>query len=396
MHRVLSLFLFLVGFSIASASGGLKVTGISPYSDNNLKIMFDKPITLSMLKKGVVKSGAKEFFDIKANLTFPNKNYFFKNGSSIQVAQNSSQIARIVINLNNTKYKYSISGKNLFIETYSPKAQSTPQKTAKIKPSPPKQSPTKTVPTPPKKAESKPTIATKNITPPAKKGSKGKMVVVDAGHGGKDCGAMGVLKICEKVIVLKIAKGLESELKRRGYDVLLTRKNDIFLELRDRTAFANKNNADIFISIHANAAIKERAKEANGIETYFLSTARSDKARNVADLENKGDTATMNYFSKLSFLNSINSYRLVASNKLAIDIQFGMIKSVKSKFPDSIDGGVREGPFWVLVGALMPSVLIEIGYTSHPKEGQRINTNEYQKEIIDGIANGIDGYFEKN
>ena len=175
----------------------------------------------------------------------------------------------------------------------------------------------------------------------------------------------------------------------------MSRQKDVFIGLRQRTSFANNKNADLFISIHANAIAENKAKF-EGVESYFLSTARSERAKKVAALENKDDTEGMNYFSKQSFLNTLNTQRIVASNKLAIDIQYGMLQSLRGKYQQVIDGGVREGPFWVLVGALMPSVLLEVGYITHPKEGKRINQSAYQKALAIGIADGVDGYFQKN
>ncbi|PAF50779.1 hypothetical protein BKH43_04275 [Helicobacter sp. 13S00401-1] len=227
-------------------------------------------------------------------------------------------------------------------------------------------------------------------------GSRKKVIVIDPGHGGKDCGTFGIDKVCEKVIVLAIGKKLASILDRMGYVVYMTRDSDVFIDLRRRTEMANEIKADLFVSIHANSIPKGKPNTPKGIETYFLSTARTERALAVADIENQGDTATMNYFSKSYFLSTINSQRLVASNKLAIDIQFGALKSVRTKYKDVVDGGVREGPFWVLAGALMPSVLIETGYNSNPIEAPRLINNDYQELLAIGIANGIRSYFAKN
>jgi N-acetylmuramoyl-L-alanine amidase len=154
----------------------------------------------------------------------------------------------------------------------------------------------------------------------------------------------------------------------------------------------------MFISIHANAARKSRTKIVRGVETYFLSPARSEKAKRVAALENKGDMDAMNWSSKNTFLTVLNQGKITASNKMAIDIQKNILYSLRKRYGKNVirDGGVREGPFWVLLGAQMPSVLIEIGYISHPSESRRIYTRSYQKLIAQSIANGIDSYFLKN
>ena len=231
----------------------------------------------------------------------------------------------------------------------------------------------------------------------SKKQKASKIIVLDPGHGGDDVGALSQnKKLREKDIVLNVSKKTASLLKERGYKVLFTRSNDRFIKLRSRTSFANDKGAHLFISIHANAAPnKEKAKSMNGIETFFLSPSRSERSMNAANLENKADTDEMNYFTKLSFLNFLNREKIIASNKLAIDIQAGLLKSVRASYKVS-DGGVREAPFWVLVGALMPAVLIEIGYISHPEESQKIANSKYQDHIAKGIADGVDEYFAKN
>ncbi|WP_208371229.1 N-acetylmuramoyl-L-alanine amidase family protein [Helicobacter pylori] len=239
-------------------------------------------------------------------------------------------------------------------------------------------------------------IAEKNDTFIKTKRKKHKKIVLDAGHGGKDCGAMSANLVCEKDIVLEVVKFLYKELKKRGYSVLLTRDKDIYIDLVARTELANKKSADLFISVHANSIPKHSTSNAHGIETYFLSTARSERARKVAEQENKDDVNLMDYFSKSLLLNSLNTQRLIVSNKLAIDVQYGMLQSVRKNYPDVVDGGVREGPFWVLAGALMPSILIEIGYNSHAIESKRIQSKPYQKILAKGIADGIDSFFSKN
>ena len=227
------------------------------------------------------------------------------------------------------------------------------------------------------------------------KSTKGKLIVIDPGHGGSDSGAVGN-GLKEKNVVLATSKKLGALLQKRGYRVLYTRSTDVFINLRSRTIFAGKKNADMFISIHANAAPNaSSASRMSGVETFFLSPARSERSKNAAALENKGDLEDMNTFSKQTFLNFLNREKIISSNKLAIDIQSYMLSSVKKSFK-SKDGGVREAPFWVLVGATMPAVLVEIGYITHPDEGKNLGKSAYQDRIAQGIANGVDAYFQKN
>lgn len=241
----------------------------------------------------------------------------------------------------------------------------------------------------------------KNIVPvleqtisPIKKYQQ-KIIVLDAGHGGKDPGAIGYNSYKEKDVVLQIALYAKSILKSRGYTVYTTRDRDRFVKLRNRTKFANKKNADLFISIHANA-VDKGADSTYGIECYFLSPSRSEKAERVAAKENSADLSDMNMYGKKSFLNFLNYHKIVASNKLAIDLQRSMLATLKKSYRKVKDAGVREGPFWVLVGAQMPSVLIEVGFITNPKEARRLVLSSYQKKLALGIANGVERYFLKN
>lgn len=225
---------------------------------------------------------------------------------------------------------------------------------------------------------------------------RNKVIVLDAGHGGKDPGAVGYKKYREKAVVMKVASELKSILKSRGYKVYMTRDNDKFVKLSNRTKYANKKNADMFISIHANAVAKKNAHKVHGIECYFLSKSRTSKAKRVAAKENSADMSDMNFYGKKSFLNTLSSHNIVASNKLAIDLQRGMLNSLKKSYKNVKDGGVREGPFWVLVGAQMPSVLVEVGFISHPTEAKRLVSSKYQKKLALGMADGIERYFLNN
>ncbi|HIP21021.1 MAG TPA: N-acetylmuramoyl-L-alanine amidase [Sulfurimonas sp.] len=230
----------------------------------------------------------------------------------------------------------------------------------------------------------------------SKRVDRNKVIVIDAGHGGKDPGAVGYRNYREKVVVLSIAKELRDILRRRGFKVYMTRESDCFIKLRDRTKYANRKNADIFISLHANAVGQKDAKKAHGIECYFLSTSRSSRAKKVAAMENSADLNEMDYYGKQSFLNTINSHNIVASNKLAIDLQRSALAALQRKYKNVKDTGVREGPFWVLVGAQMPSVLVEVGFITHPNEARRLVNKRYQKTMAEGLANGIERYFLNN
>ncbi|WQW30301.1 N-acetylmuramoyl-L-alanine amidase [Helicobacter pylori] len=437
--------LFWLHFAYATT---LKITNIVPFGSSSVKILFNQEIKKF---KEVSLKNFKSYLELEAILTIPKKHYQFSKQSFITIAQFSPKLARVVIGyapkmtyevkiLKDKLYVSIVEKKPLIRHQITPKPpkhhalkhqvpkptpkpikketkksketkEKTPTKHAHSKHMhsslnersakkeiPKKEIPKKEIPKKEAENESKNQvfIAEKNDTLIKTKRKKHKKIVLDAGHGGKDCGAMSTNLVCEKDIVLEVVKFLHKELKKRGYSVLLTRDKDIYIDLVGRTELANKKSADLFISVHANSIPKHSTSNAHGIETYFLSTARSERARKVAEQENKDDVNLMDYFSKSLFLNSLNTQRLIVSNKLAIDVQYGMLQSVRKNYPDVVDGGVREGPFWVLAGALMPSILIEIGYNSHAIESKRIQSKPYQKILAKGIADGIDSFFSKN
>jgi len=224
----------------------------------------------------------------------------------------------------------------------------------------------------------------------------GKVVVIDPGHGGKDGGAVGHRRYREKDIVLSIASKTAALLRARGYTVYMTRSGDRFIKLRNRTRYANRKEADLFISIHANAVPKHKVNKAYGIETYFLSPSRSKRAANAAANENAAEVEDMDFYGKNTFLSALNSEKIIASHKLAIDLQAGVLSSLRARYKDVKDAGVREGPFWVLVGAQMPAVLIEVGFITHPQEAVRLHSATYQQYFARGLADGVEQYFAKN
>ena len=325
-------------------------------------------------------------FDIlgKYKYTVPTK-LEIDNIDNISINDKKDSVNIKISNKENTKITYSLSSKELIININN---QST--------------SNTNTASVVPNKKESKssemPSTLPSSISSSIENNSKekNKVIVLDAGHGADDVGAVGPNKRYEKVVNLNVTKYLAALLKQRGYTVYLTRNNDTFIKVMDRTILANEKNADLFISVHTNAVPKEKANEVDGIETFFLSPARSERAKRVAELENKTDIREMSNSSKDVFLESLNRPRITASHKFAIDVQAGILQSTRSKYKDIKDSGVREGPFWVLVGAQMPSILVELGYISHPTESKRLYDKDYQQLLANGIANGVDSYFSKN
>jgi len=220
-----------------------------------------------------------------------------------------------------------------------------------------------------------------------------KVIVIDAGHGGRDPGGIGAYRVKEKNIVLPLALYLREELVKRGYKVYLTRTKDQFITLRNRTKYANRKKADLFISLHCNIA--PHHPEVHGIETYFLSPARSARAKRVAKLENSA-IGNLRDTTQNIVLNFLNKNKIIDSTKLALDIQKSLIYNLKKHYRGIKDGGVRPAPFWVLVGSSMPAILIETGFISNKNEAVRLKNRTYQKRYAKYIANGIDNYFRKN
>ncbi|KYJ87423.1 N-acetylmuramoyl-L-alanine amidase family protein [Sulfurovum riftiae] len=221
------------------------------------------------------------------------------------------------------------------------------------------------------------------------------LVVIDAGHGGHDCGAQCDGKQ-EKELVLQITQQLAKEFKRKGYRVYLTRGRDKFLKLGERTKIADKMDAKVFISIHANAiANKNRFEAVEGIETYFLQKTRDARSQRVAARENAAVLQGTDKLSRDVIIDAVlNGPKIVESNKLAIDVQNGMMRQIQSRYKDAINGGVRPAPFYVLVGASRPSILVEVGYITNSKERERLFKPDYQKRIAKGIVEGVSRYLD--
>ena len=348
--------------------------------NNKIIIKFNKSYYKRDIQFVRYKNGSsyENVFNIKGKYKYTEPTKLEIDGvDKIVISNNEKNEVKLrIINNYNQKINYVLNDKELTITTF-PKEKNE-EKTKEIQTPAPIVVPQ--------------AIAT--TTPQAK--AINKTIVIDPGHGGDDAGAVGPNKRYEKIINLNVSKTLYSILKQRGYKVYLTRSDDTFIKVMNRTVLANEKNADLFISIHTNSVPKEKANEIDGIETFFLSPARNERAKRVAALENKSDIREMSDSSKDVFLESLNRPRITASHKFAIDVQAGLLQSTRTKYKDINDSGVREGPFWVLVGAQMPSILVELGYVSHPTESKRLYDKNYQQLLANGIANGVDSYFSKN
>jgi N-acetylmuramoyl-L-alanine amidase len=217
-------------------------------------------------------------------------------------------------------------------------------------------------------------------------------IVIDPGHGGKDFGAPGYIKgVHEKEIVLQISKRLAKMIQNElGCQVYLTRSDDRYLTLEERTAMANTKEADLFISLHTNA---HKNKEAYGIETYFLNLATDDDAIRVAAMENA--TSRKNISDLQTILTDLmQNTKINESAKLASFVQGSMKENLSKHYKHINNKGVKQAPFYVLLGAQMPSILVEAGFISNPRECKRLLSPEYQDHICRSIVNGVRKYIK--
>lgn len=218
-----------------------------------------------------------------------------------------------------------------------------------------------------------------------------KRIVIDPGHGGKDPGCVFKGGIREKDIVLKLAKILALKIEKDlGCEAVLTRMDDVFLPLERRTAYANMKKGDLFLSLHINA---HRQSGIQGLETYFLNMATDERAVLVAARENS--TSEKNISDLQTILNDLMlNTKISESSKLAYEVQKGMIGRLRKSYPGVKSLGVKQAPFYVLIGAEMPAILVETGFITNPAERNRLLSSQYLKGLAEGIVSGMKAYIE--
>jgi N-acetylmuramoyl-L-alanine amidase len=221
-------------------------------------------------------------------------------------------------------------------------------------------------------------------------GLKVRRVVIDAGHGGHDTGAIGAKGTREKDVALAISKKLARKLEAAGLEVVLTRDDDTFVKLEDRTRFANRKKGDLFISIHCNAA---PSKSMRGIETYTLNTSSNRYSIRLAAREN---ATTERGVGDLQYIlaDLATKANTTESTHLADRVQRSLVRNLGAKHKNVKDLGTKEALFFVLLGAKMPAILVETSFLSHPEEEQRLASDEYQEQIAGSIAEAVDGFLE--
>lgn len=218
-----------------------------------------------------------------------------------------------------------------------------------------------------------------------------RRIVIDAGHGGHDPGSIGPTGFQEKDLVLDVALRLQRLIHDElGAEVVMTRSTDVFVPLEERTAVANSREADLFLSIHANSS---RSGRSRGVETYFLNFAVDRHAEAVAARENAISSATLKDLQDLVKAITMNS-KIDESREFARAIHEAMVDRLKPGYPELLDRGVRTAPFYVLIGANMPSVLAEISFISHAQEEKRLRSADHRQRIAESLLGGVRSYLK--
>ncbi|MBI5238645.1 MAG: N-acetylmuramoyl-L-alanine amidase [Deltaproteobacteria bacterium] len=217
-------------------------------------------------------------------------------------------------------------------------------------------------------------------------------IVLDPGHGGKDPGAIGRRGLKEKDVTLKLSKLLRDRLSKdiRASSVITTRDADEFIPLEERTAIANKNDADLFVSIHINAS---PGRNASGIETYILNIANDEEARKVAERENATSRKAVDDLEYI-LTDLMKTAKTNDSVLLATAVNGNVVNSLSPRYSGVKSNGVKGAPFYVLVGTRMPAILVEVSFISNPVEEKRLRDERYLRAVADGISKGIIEYLK--
>ncbi len=219
-------------------------------------------------------------------------------------------------------------------------------------------------------------------------GLKVRRVVIDAGHGGHDTGAIGRKGTQEKDVTLAIAQKLARELRTRGLEVMLTREDDRYLKLEDRARMANELKGDLFISIHCNSAHTSKLR---GIETYTLNTSADRYSIRLAARENASSEKGI---SDLQFIlaDLATKANTEESTRLATQVQKNLVSHLSNSYSGVKNLGTKEALFYVLLGTKMPAILVETAFLSHAEEEKRLASEKYQEDVAQAIAHGVDDF----
>ena len=340
------------------------------------------------------------FFDVNGAKLAPGvKDITIGDGflKSVRVAQYKADTVRVVLDVDNIKeYKIftfsdpfriivDVKGeKRAEISSLTPVMTAAPVAAVPVTAVPPVKPQPAVLPEAPKEPPAHKQALRQKLKP-----GKIRRIVVDPGHGGKDPGAVGHNGTQEKDVVLSMGLILARKLKDElGIDAVMTRSTDVFIELQERTAIANQVGADLFVSIHANASLN---RSASGMETYYINLAKTEKAAQLAARENGTSLEKVSLLQAVLF-DLMANYKLNDSAHLAEEVQKALYKRMSGSYPATKNLGVKQGPFYVLVGATMPSILVESAFISNEKEEARLKDPAFQEQVAEGILEGIISY----
>ncbi len=387
MRRVFILLIGLFFCGIVSAEAGVLIKSIQNLSEEGSSKVVIELSGPAEFKKNHLSNPDRIYFDLM-NASIPKGlvgERLIGDGilKAIRTSQFNKDTVRVVVDLDQMRdFKAEISENpwRLVIDVFSD-----------VPPNPMEMSPAKPSQDNQDNKEARSPIRKKQ---PIQSLTTIKTIVIDPGHGGYDTGAIGPHGLYEKDVVLDIAKRLKRLLNERYpyIRVLMTRQSDVFIPLKDRTKFANDNKADLFISIHANASPNRNAR---GIETYFLNWTDDEEAMRVAARENAISLEKMRQMQdEVSIiLNDLaRDLKRDESNRLAHLVQISMADDLEAKYKGIYNLGVKQALFYVLVGAKMPSILVETSFISNPSEEKRLSTEGYRERIAKAILSGIQKY----
>lgn len=385
------LFLFLtslLSFVLPSAADEpVEIRGLRHWAaSEHIRVVLDmsEPVEFTANK---IQNPERLFFDVKnAKIKKGLQPVFNINDSllkSVRVGQFNATTVRIVFDIASPGYEYKIfhleDPARLVIDVYTKKQQHAPLPDEAAKEQEVK-----------KPADESAPIPTKQMLK--------RKIVIDPGHGGDDPGAVGPSNLYEKNVVLDVALKLRDAAAKLypGYEIILTRDKDVFIPLDKRTAIANRHNADLFVSIHANASPNRKAR---GIETYMLNWTNDEEAIRVAARENAISVKKMKQVhGELDFITSSlkRENKRDESLKLAGYIQNSLTVSTSESYNSVPDLGVKQALFYVLVGAEMPSALAEVSFISNPAEEKLLSNSKYRMLLAESILSGINNYFRSS
>lgn len=294
---------------------------------------------------------------------------------SIRIAQKNHSTVRLAVDLNFEKIKrhhvwHLLDPFRIVIDIYPEEEASLP--------------PSATLPQPAKPAK-------EGYSMVRQLGLGVQRIVIDPGHGGKDPGCIGRNGLQEKAIVLDVCKELKRLLEtQENLEVILTRDTDIFLPVENRPVIANQKRADIYISVHANSFPN---KKRSGVQTFFLNFSHDPSVNAIAAQENATSTKNISHMKDI-IEKIVQNSKILESKELAEIIQKNIVQTLTKNYKDVKDLGVKGGPFWVLIGGEMPSILVEISHLSNSKEAERLKSPQYRRLVAQGIYGGIKNYME--